>query len=119
MNKFAVVSSAVIAVAASAATTPVLADNLLGLYAGVDIGESTVRSDNNYTYGGYNGFDGYYGYGGYDPGYAYGPGYGPGYVVAPPYAGGSEIAYCQQRFRSYDPASGTYLGLDGYRHPCP
>jgi hypothetical protein len=29
------------------------------------------------------------------------------------------VAYCQQRFRSYDPASGTYLGYDGYRHPCP
>jgi hypothetical protein len=28
-------------------------------------------------------------------------------------------AYCAQRFRSYDPASGTYLGRDGYRHPCP
>jgi hypothetical protein len=28
-------------------------------------------------------------------------------------------AYCAQRFRSYDPASGTYLGTDGYRHPCP
>jgi len=33
--------------------------------------------------------------------------------------GGTEIAYCQQRFRSYDPASGTYLGFDGLRHPCP
>ena len=28
-------------------------------------------------------------------------------------------AYCIQRFRSYDPESGTYLGYDGYRHPCP
>ena len=28
-------------------------------------------------------------------------------------------AYCSQRFRSYDPASGTYLGYDGNRHPCP
>lgn len=28
-------------------------------------------------------------------------------------------AYCAQRFRSYDPASGTYLGNDGYRHACP
>nr|WP_246215811.1 BA14K family protein [Microvirga makkahensis] len=28
-------------------------------------------------------------------------------------------AYCAQRFRSYDPASGTYLGYDGRRHPCP
>jgi hypothetical protein len=26
--------------------------------------------------------------------------------------------YCAQRFRSYDPASGTYLGYDGRRHPC-
>jgi hypothetical protein len=29
------------------------------------------------------------------------------------------IAYCSQRYRSYDPASGTYLGYDGNRHPCP
>lgn len=28
-------------------------------------------------------------------------------------------AYCSQRFRSYDPGSGTYLGYDGQRHPCP
>jgi hypothetical protein len=33
--------------------------------------------------------------------------------------GGNAVAYCSQRFRSYDPASGTYLGYDGYRHPCP
>lgn len=31
----------------------------------------------------------------------------------------SAVAYCLQRFRSYDPASGTYLGYDGRRHPCP
>jgi hypothetical protein len=36
--------------------------------------------------------------------------------VAP---GGSTHAYCAQRYRSYDPASGTYLGYDGRRHPCP
>ena len=29
------------------------------------------------------------------------------------------VAYCMQRYRSYDPASGTYLGYDGLRHPCP
>jgi hypothetical protein len=58
---------------------------------------------------------------GYGPGYAYGPGYyGPGYVrVAPGGPGMDEVAYCQQRFRSYDPGSGTYLGFDGLRHPCP
>jgi hypothetical protein len=26
---------------------------------------------------------------------------------------------CEARFQSYDPASGTYLGFDGMRHPCP
>ena len=51
-------------------------------------------------------------------GYAYGPYYGqrtyyPGYAVSDP------VAYCLRRFRSYDPMSGTYLGFDGYRHPCP
>ena len=29
------------------------------------------------------------------------------------------VAYCMRRFRSYDPSSGTYLGYDGLRHPCP
>ena len=29
------------------------------------------------------------------------------------------VSYCMQRFRSYDPNSGTYLGNDGLRHPCP
>ena len=38
--------------------------------------------------------------------------HGPGY-------GGNAVAYCMQRFRSYDPGSGTYLGFDGFRHPCP
>jgi hypothetical protein len=37
--------------------------------------------------------------------------------AAPVY--GRSAAYCAQRYRSYDPASGTYLGYDGLRHPCP
>ncbi|MGC2081867.1 MAG: BA14K family protein, partial [Bradyrhizobium sp.] len=32
---------------------------------------------------------------------------------------GGDASYCAQRYRSYDPASGTYLGYDGERHPCP
>jgi len=32
---------------------------------------------------------------------------------------GGGVAYCEQRFRSYDPSTGTYLGFDGQRHPCP
>jgi hypothetical protein len=57
----------------------------------------------------------YYGPGPY---YSYpGPYYAePGYVATPP---GDAMGYCMQRFRSYDPRSGTYLGNDGYRHPCP
>jgi hypothetical protein len=28
------------------------------------------------------------------------------------------FAYCTNRFQSFDPATGTYLGYDGERHPC-
>ena len=28
-------------------------------------------------------------------------------------------AYCMRRYRSFDPASGTYLNNDGNRYPCP
>jgi hypothetical protein len=38
---------------------------------------------------------------------------------AAPVYGGNTASYCAQRYRSYDPASGTYLGYDGLRHPCP
>lgn len=55
-----------------------------------------------------------YGYYGYGPGY-----YGPSYVAPAPYVGGAAVSYCAQRFRSYDPYSGTYVGNDGFRHPCP
>jgi len=53
----------------------------------------------------------------YDPYYYPAPAYypPPGYYPAP----GDPIAYCRQRFRSYDPSTGTYLGTDGARHPCP
>lgn len=69
------------------------------------------------------------------PGFAFGFGYGYPYYSsyayddAPYYYADetvgaaveddSAIAYCQQRYRSYDVASQTYLGYDGERHPCP
>jgi hypothetical protein len=43
----------------------------------------------------------------------------PPYYAAPAPAYDDDVAYCMQRFKSYDPASGTYLGYDGLRHPCP
>ena len=61
-------------------------------------------------------------------GYGYGPYYGDDYAYDNNYyddgssgyvvSGGVDPAYCAQRYRSWDPASGTYLGNDGLRHPC-
>ena len=76
----------------------------------------------NYAYGpGYAYAPGYaYGPAGYnDYAYALGPAYAPGYTAGPAYNGGGDDAYCSQRFRSYDPSSGTYMGYDGRRHSCP
>src|SRR4029077_11523155 len=51
----------------------------------------------------------YYSYGGPYPPAAYGPGYSP----APDK--GVDASYCVSRYRSYDPATGTYMGYDGLR----
>ena len=59
------------------------------------------------------------GYYDYDPGYAYGPGYGYAVAPAPVIGVGNSVAYCESQFRSYNPATGTYLGYDGQYHPCP
>jgi BA14K-like protein len=81
--------------------------------AGALIGGAIIGATQPYGPYGYYGNGGYYGYAA--PGYP-----APGYVaVAPPYVAGDAVAYCMQRFHSYDPSSGTYLGFDGYRHPCP
>jgi len=76
----------------------------------------------------------YYGYGPYYPGPYYGPppayygypppapGYpppAPGYAVPPGASAGDPVSYCKQRYRSYNPQTGTYLGTDGQRHYCP
>jgi hypothetical protein len=72
---------------------------------------------------------GSYAYYGGGPG-DYGPGYADTYydngyydtgatVAVVPGTTGADSSYCAQRFRSYDPASGTYLGYDGQRHSCP
>ena len=61
----------------------------------------------------------YYGTPYYYPPAYYAPGYyAPGYYQAPAYGGGG-VGYCARRYRSYDPGTGTFLGNDGLRHPCP
>ena len=58
---------------------------------------------------------GFYG-GGFYGGYGCG---GCAAVPAPIVPGGGGVAYCEAHFRSYNPATGMYLGNDGRHHPCP
>ena len=78
-----------------------------GFAAGALIGGAIAGAP--YYYGG----GPYYGYA--EP-YYDGPAYAEGPVEGGP---GGDPGYCAQRFKSYDPSSGTYLGYDGRRHPCP
>jgi hypothetical protein len=82
-----------------------------GAVAGAVIGGAIASQ----SYGYYGGGPGYYAPGYYDDQY-----YDDGAVaVAPAPVGGDDVTYCMQTYQSYDPASGTYLGNDGYRHLCP
>jgi hypothetical protein len=80
-----------------------------GLVAGAIIGGAIASS----PYYGYGPYPYYYG----PPPVVYGPPPAPVYGGAP--VAGDPAAYCAQRYRSYDPATGTFLGYDGVRHPCP
>ena len=47
-------------------------------------------------------------------------GYGPGAPVGNVYGHDPQaVQYCASRYRSYDPASGTFLASDGVRYACP
>jgi hypothetical protein len=52
-------------------------------------------------------------------GYSSDQNYDGGPAVAPSPAGDDAVNYCMQTYSSYDPQSGTYVGNDGYQHPCP
>jgi hypothetical protein len=82
-----------------------------GAVAGAVIGGALASS---YGYYGYGGPD-YYAY--YDDPYYYDD--AAVVAAAPAPVGDDAVAYCMQTYQSYDPASGTYLGFDGLRHPCP
>ena len=75
--------------------------------AGLAYGASTDYCDPYYASNGYCN----YGYGSYQPGYG---------TAAATYGGSSDaVADCARRFRSYDPASQTYLSYSGQRVSCP
>jgi len=40
-------------------------------------------------------------------------------AASPPPGDNDAVGHCMQTHRSYDPESGTYLGDDGQRLPCP
>lgn len=140
MTKFATVGAACLAIAL-AATSPVMArggghggGGGRGGFHGGGFGGGGARFAGGGFRGG--GFGGGFRRGGYGPGIAAGLiagsvlgggygyyGYGPGYYDdSYAYDQGPVAAvddsYCAQRYQSYDPASGTYLGYDGRRHPC-
>lgn len=107
LGKLGIAAAAAVVIAGSTATLP------------------SVAHAQYYRHGGYG-----WGWGGFAAGAAAGallggilaaPYYAPGpyYYPAPGYYEGNAVRYCMQRFKSYDPGSGTYLGYDGYRHPCP
>jgi hypothetical protein len=90
---------------------------------GGNIGAGVAAGVAGAVIGGAIASQGYYGSPGYyapDPGYYDDQAYDDGGVAVVTGPGDDDsTAYCMQRYRSYDPQSGTYLGNDGYRHPCP
>lgn len=82
-----------------------------------------------YAYVGRPGYrGGYYRHGRYYPYGAAAAGLAAGAIAGGALASGPVVtgtvaptgsAYCAQRFKSYDPATGTYTGYDGLQHPCP
>ena len=89
--------------------------------------EHRCHNDRSYNNGyrfnnGYYGHDnGYYGYDNGGGAFVAGiiglmAGTVLGNAISHPYRGGSS---CEERFRSYKPATGTYTGYDGLQHRCP
>ncbi|MGC1937381.1 MAG: BA14K family protein, partial [Pseudolabrys sp.] len=89
-----------------------------GLAAGAIIGGALAAP---YYYGGYYGGGPYYAAPYYANPYYASPEYGvePGYYEESYGGSGGDVNYCMRRYRSYDPRSGTFMGNDGRRHPCP
>jgi hypothetical protein len=88
-----------------------------GLAAGAVVGGALAAGS---YYGGY-GYNDSYGSGYNNTGYGYDSGYNNGNSGYSSYGydQNNYANYCAQRFRSYDPSTGTYLGYDRIRHSCP
>jgi hypothetical protein len=99
-----------------------------GAVAGAVLG-GVAAATSPWWWGGYGYYPGTYAYApSYDYGYsapAWGFGESTNGYAAPEwngtygYAAPRDQAWCESHYRSYNPASGTFLGYDGLRHPCP
>jgi BA14K-like protein len=79
----------------------------VALVAAVALGTAALIPTSASAWVWYNGWGGYY---------TSWYGWAPTYSYMPVYA--DSIASCARHRRSYDPASGTFLGRDGFRHYC-
>jgi hypothetical protein len=92
--------------------------------AGLATGAAIAAGDYGYGYSDQYYGDNYaYDQGGYGDSYAYDNGATfdaglPLVTFNQPVQATGDASYCAQRYRSFDPTSGTYLGYDGLRHPC-
>lgn len=120
-------TAALIGATAFASVAPVSAAPLVsqpGLAAAVPSSTETVQWRRGYghgpRYGGYGYRRGYGGGGAVLGGLAAGALIGGAIAASSANAAAQQnAAYCSQRYRSYDPGSGTYLNNDGNRYPCP
>lgn len=120
-----------LALSLPASSAPLLSDAILSGAAASSNNIENVQyyPVRRYGYGRGYGYGGGYGYRGYRRGYGgtaagVGIGLAAGAIIGGAIAASSaqaqqNAAYCAQRYRSYDPQSGTYLNNDGNRYPCP
>ncbi|CAN5293521.1 hypothetical protein BH10PSE10_BH10PSE10_26970 [soil metagenome] len=103
----------------SAMSAPLMTDTILSSAASASGNIENVQ----YYRRGYGYRGGYRrGYGGTAAGVGIGLAAGAiigGAIAASSAQAQQNAAYCAQRYRSYDPRSGTYLSTDGNRYPCP
>jgi hypothetical protein len=112
-----VAATAAIALPQSAISAPLMTDTILSSAVSASSDVENVQ----YYRRGYYGHR-HHGYGGTAAGVGIGLAAGAilgGAIAASQAQAQQNAAYCAQRYRSYDPRSGTYLNRDGNRYPCP
>jgi hypothetical protein len=100
---------------------------VFGFIAGAALADASrhhrVYIDEGYDYPDYGdygdyGDSGYRAYAGHEPYGAYRRGYSRYSDYTAVYDVQVHIRACLQAYRSYDPRSDSFVGYDGYRHPC-